>query len=462
MTDDARRKAEAASDAKDGNQKGRRNLRGKTDPAAYRGRIALGDFRAYMPKHGYIFVPTRELWPAASVNARVPSVLGPDGKPIQPSAWLDKYAAVEQMTWAPGEATLIKNKLIADGGWFKRPGSTVFNLYLPAVIVPRGGDVSRWLDLLEKVFPDEINHIVLWLAHRVQRPFEKINHALVLGSNDQGIGKDTILEPVKQAVGPWNFADVTPKQILGRFNGHLKSVILRVSEARDLGDFDRYSFYDHTKAIIASPPDVLRVDEKNLREHYVPNLCGVVITSNHKTDGIYLPADDRRHFVAWSRLKQSAFKVGYWSEQYRWYYHGGGNEAVADYLAGRDLSGFDPKAPPPKTPAFWEIVNANRAPEDAELMDVLDALGGPDVVTLDQVAAEATLTRPAFAEWLRDRKNARRIPHRFEDCGYIVVRNPHDTEGRWKIGGKRHTIYGKTSLSERERLATANALTGAR
>lgn len=138
-----------------------------------------------------------------------------------------------------------------------------------------------------------------WLAHHVQRPHEKVNHALVLGG-EPGIGKDTILEAVEQAIGPWNFADVSPKQALGRFNGFLRSVVLRLSEARDLGEFDRYAFFDHMKAYIAAPPDVLRVDEKNLGEYYVFNLCGVVITSNHKTDGIYLPVDDRRHFVAWS------------------------------------------------------------------------------------------------------------------------------------------------------------------
>ena len=69
-------------------------------------------------------------------------------------------------------------------------------------------------------------------AHRVQRPQEKINHALVLGGA-QGIGKDTLLEPVKYAVGSWNFREVSPQQAMGRFNGFLKAVILRVSEARD-------------------------------------------------------------------------------------------------------------------------------------------------------------------------------------------------------------------------------------
>jgi len=100
----------------------------------------------------------------------------------------------------------------------------------------------------------------------VQRPQEKINHALLLGGVPN-IGKDTILEPVKHAIGPWNFQDVSPKQVLGRFNGFLKAVILRISEARDLGDFDRFQFYEHMKTYTAAPPDVLRIDEKNLREY---------------------------------------------------------------------------------------------------------------------------------------------------------------------------------------------------
>ena len=146
----------------------------------------------------------------------------------------------------------------------------------------------------------------------------------------------------------------------------------------------------------------------------------------------------------------------------RWYANGG-NEAVADYLHSRDLSDFDPKAPPPKTSAFWEIANANRAPEDAELMDVLDDLQQPEVVTLDQVANRASLLKPSFGEWLRDAKaNARRIPHRFEDCGYVAVRNPNDSEGRWKIGGRRHTIYGKANLNQSERLDAAFKLAGTR
>ena len=43
--------------------------------AATGGAVQLDDFVAYMPQHSYIFRPTGELWPAASVNARIPPVI---------------------------------------------------------------------------------------------------------------------------------------------------------------------------------------------------------------------------------------------------------------------------------------------------------------------------------------------------------------------------------------------------
>jgi hypothetical protein len=356
--------------------------------------LRLEDFVAYCPMHNYIFKPTREAWPAASVNARVAPVLQADGKAISASAWLDANAPCEQMTWAPGEPMLIKDRLISEGGWIERRCCTVFNLYRAPTLIPgNAAEATPWLDHIARIYPNEADHLVAWLAHRVQRPEEKINHAIVLGGA-QGIGKDTLLEPVKRAVGPWNVSEVSPQQMLGRFNGFVKSVITRVSEARDLGDADRYGFYDHLKGYTAAPPNVLRCDEKHLREHSVLNVCGVVITTNHKTDGIYLPADDRRHFVAWSDLTKEDFgeddaaRKAYWQRLWRWY-DLGGDAHVAAYLSELDLSSFDAKAPPPKTQAFWEIVDASRAPEDAEMADAIERLGSPNVLTLAQIITYA-------------------------------------------------------------------------
>jgi len=416
--------------------------------------LSVDDFRSFMPLHKYIFMPNGAMWPASSVNARVKRI-GVETA----SEWLDRNQPVEQMTWYPGEPRLIQGRVIDNGGWIEHPGVTTFNLYRPPNATD--GDSAKanpWIEHVNKVYPDEAEHIISWLAHRVQRPGEKVNHALVLGG-DQGIGKDTILEPVKAAVGSWNFLDVSPVQLLGRFNGFVKSVILRVSEARDLGDIDRYGFYEHMKVFAAAPPDVLRVDEKFVGEYPVPNVCGVIITSNHKANGIYLPADDRRHFVAWSEQTASNFPTGYWNTAYRWYADGGISH-VAAYLATLDITGFDPKAPPPKTAAFWEIVDSSRAPEDAELADALEALHNPDAVTLESLAAVSGGINPDFAGWLRERKNRRQIPHRLEAAGYVPVRNPATTDGRWKVFGKNQVIYGKRTFAERERIAAAMKLTG--
>ena len=75
--------------------------------------VQLDDFYAYMPMHNYLFAPSREPWPASSVNARIPPVpifdakgplLDENGKQkkLKASTWLDQNRPVEQMTWAPG------------------------------------------------------------------------------------------------------------------------------------------------------------------------------------------------------------------------------------------------------------------------------------------------------------------------------------------------------------------------
>jgi len=184
------------------------------------------------------------------------------------------------------------------------------------------------------------------------------------------------------------------------------------------------------------------------------NCCGVIITTNHKTDGIFLPGDDRRHFVAWSILEKEDFSSDYWAKLWAWY-ENGGDRHIGAYLAQLDISAFDPKAPPPKTPAFWDIVDANRAPEAAELADAFDRLGNPDAASLSQIINKAG---EDFANWLKDRKNRRIIPHRLEACGYVPVRNANADDGLWKICGRRQVIYAKDGFPLRDRLKAAQNL----
>ena len=97
-------------------------------------------------------------------------------------------------------------------------------------------------------------------------------------------------------------------------------------------------------------------------------------------------------------------------------------------------------------------MDANRAPEDAELADALEARKNPEAVTLADIRVSAS---DSFLEWLDDRRNRRQIPHRLEAVGYVPARNQAAKDGLWVIDGRRQAIYVRSDLPPRERHAAA-------
>lgn len=98
------------------------------------------------------------------------------------------YAGGRRFRVAPGEPMIIQDRLVSEGGWIRRSECSCFNFYRPPMIAHGDENAAKpWIEHIQKVYPNEWTHIVRWLAHRAQRPGEKINHALVLGGN-QGIG----------------------------------------------------------------------------------------------------------------------------------------------------------------------------------------------------------------------------------------------------------------------------------
>lgn len=428
-----------------------------SDPLAKQ-KADLEDFYSYLPTHQYIYRPTGDLWPASSVNGRLPMVTTSDGKVVKPSEWLDQKRAVHQMVWDPKEEPVIYDRVMQASAYIPHQNANIVNLYRPPKVGLGDPDNAEpWIDHLRKIYPDDAQHIENYLAYKIQNPGEKINHALILGGS-QGIGKDSILEPIKAGVGPWNWKEISPSQMVGRFNGWAKCVMLRISEARDLGDANGLAFYEQSKALLAAPPDVIRVDEKNMREHDVVNVCGVIITTNHKSDGLFLPPDDRRHYVAWSEALREQFDEDYWTSLYRWF-AGGGTEHVVAYLARKDLSAFDAKAPPPKTPAFWEMAQANDFSESGELRDLIDFLKYPSALTLTSLAsAAADRAMIGLVSEISDKKFRKKWGNRLSREGYERCHNPESTDGLFTVKKKRQAVYVKRSLSSEDRLKAAQSV----
>jgi hypothetical protein len=434
--------------------------------------VKLDDFVCSLPDDSFIYLPTGDHWPAVSVNTIVAKVTIGLQK-VTAAEWLRKNRAVRQITWDPNKPQLVEHQLIIkDSGWIDKPDTRVLNTYQPPKIVFGPSDEAAagpWLDLIKKVFPDDWQHIVRFFAHRVQRPGEKINHALFLGGAP-GIGKDTILEALRFAVGAWNVQEITPRDIIGNFKQFMRCVVLVVNEIHDLGEGksgNRHSFYEAMKIYCAAPPATLLCEPKHVSKFPVINVCGVIMTSNYKTGGMYLPANDRRTYVAWSNIEQKDFSPEYWHQIWSWYQNGG-LQHVANFLKAYDLSDFDSKAPPPKTAAFHAILASNRPVEESEMYAAIEVLGHPPALTIAMVA-QATMSHD-FALWLEDRRNSRIIPHRLEAVGYTCILNPDNEQGHWgyhqrkaegaEIVKKRYrtAIYGKRDLFEQQRQAAAKAL----
>jgi hypothetical protein len=434
----------------------------------------LEDLCSYAPSRACIYLPCKSSWPNASVDDRLPRMpmLQPDGTPllnrrggvttIPASIWLAQNRSVETLTWDPGQPEFIRDRLAVDGGYVDKPGATTLNFYRPPPAVAYGDatQATRWVEHWYALYPGDAEHIIAWLACRVQRPGEKINHALVLGGAPK-IGKDTLLEAVVRTVGEWNFQNIKLNHLGQRNNGFLKSLIVRLNEARDVGEqgtVDRYRLFDHMKDLLAAPPNTIRVNEKYINEYFILNRSGMVITTNYR-DALYLPPDDRRHYVAFSERHGEEFPAAFWNDFWAWYETGGFTH-VAALLQQYDLSDFDPKAEPAKTDAFWYMVSADRMDEHSEIADAIDRLKDangqrPDALTIMQLIVVA----PEL-EWLRALKMRRILRRRLADNGYTSVGNPdaRASDGMWAIDGKRQAIYARTALDLTQRLAVVRKL----
>ncbi len=423
--------------------------------------VAINDFIADLENHRYFYLPTMKPWPAASVDSVIPTGTGSPKAHV----WLDQNQAVECITYAPGLPLMIEGRYMVDGGWRARPGGRTLNLYRAPDIL-NGIDVSvfsmaeleflahNWIALVRFLWPDEADHIIKYFAWIVQHPDVKINHALLL-MGAGGIGKDRIVTPVRIAVGPHNFKETRPEVVMeSAFTDYLRCVLLRINEARDHGEIDRHAFYDRIKWITASPPETHVINEKHLRPYSIPNVNGTIITSNHKTGAIFPEPDDRRLLACWSERTPRNFKAGYFDQLESWYEHGtvgypiNGYICVAAYLSRMDLSGFSPHRAPRRTPSFYDLLASSIPPEAARLADLLDHMGRPAIVTLDQVKTAAAANKhPEACSWLSEPKNWKAMPYRFAQCDYVRVPNGESKDGQWRIGNRRTAVYAHKELT---------------
>lgn len=407
----------------------------------------VGLFYAFPEERTCYHRQSKTFWPMASVDDIYPPVIvgvnaGGMEKPMKASRYIAKNFAVHQVSWWPGEPEIIANTLIRNGERLLSPGMMVLNTYeAPAPTAGNPNDVKPWLDHIARLYPNDWGTIVRWMAFVAQNGGVKVNWAVVLGGAMR-IGKDTIIAPLKRAVGGANFETVDPEDIMtGPYNDYLKTRVLVINEAKDLGGESRFAFYEKTKPIIAAPPAVHRINPKYGRKSVIPNLNATIIMTNHLTGGLYVPADDGRHAVFWSdaRRGHAGLDDAYFDGLWAWL-DAGGLENCAAYLLAINVQDFKPKGMPPRTPAFYAMMEGSRSDEQNDLVDLLKFMDDKPFSILQLSSTARMNGMPELGDWLV-KKNPRGVNHALLENGCQKHENPDERRGRWLVLGKQTVLY---------------------
>jgi Family of unknown function (DUF5906) len=258
---------------------------------------------------------------------------------------------------------------------------TLVNRWRPSDLQPKSGDPAPWLNLMDKLFPDETvrNHVLDYLAFVARNPGKKIGHAMIWYSQEQGVGKDTALDPLLHIVGMHNVARIDPDDLTGPFNDYLgKQVII----CNEMMNFERSSVYNRLKSYLEISNKLIIVNPKYRKKYETRNIHIWIFCTNHP-NAISLEVGDRRLFVC--ECPSEVFAGTPVDELYAWYDQGG-REIVFGYLLERDISHFNPAHPPPVTAAKLAMIELAKSPVERWLDD---AFGHRRFVTVAEIRSAA-------------------------------------------------------------------------
>ncbi|UNH31145.1 DUF5906 domain-containing protein [Moellerella wisconsensis] len=246
-----------------------------------------------------------------------------------------------------GEAWLSwpgHSKQLGGVGFYPNPESCshdVYNLYTGLSVEPVAGDVSPYLEHLEKVIcagDNEIyQYLTGWLAHLFQKPEEKPSVAIVMKSIE-GTGKGSMVRPLLETLGMYAIQVNGSGQIAGRFNSTIANKLFVFVDEADLTD-GRSA--DKLKAIISE--DTVNLERKGKDPEIMPNYARFIFASNR--DRVINAGLRERRYLVLEPDAIHAQNKGYFDRLHHWINDNGAQKLLA-WLLSYDLSDFDPRRAP--------------------------------------------------------------------------------------------------------------------
>ncbi len=351
----------------------------------------------------------------------------PDAKKKPAQIFLDHrrpYSFADLTDYRPGEPGGVYTDLITDRRLYNtwRPGPAHSGEWAQGPASDAA--VAMWLTLLKHIIPDPKERAMFqdWLAHILQFPGIKPSWHPLLGSAVHGLGKDSLIAPIVQGLGP-NARTIQTKDLESEWTFWAQDVqLVVVSELHS----ERRATMNKLKSVMAAPPDTIQINIKGIPQFEVRNTFGMIMFSNDG-DAVAIERGDRRFAVIYSEgqpLDQS-----FYADYHAWLADGGA-AAVCRYLMARDISGFDAKSRAPDTAAKQAMREAAMSQLESLLCIGIEDGNGPfgkDLVTLNEVQA-----------WLQLQLRQMPSPHKLAAMLKLVGCHPL---GRARIGAERERLY---------------------
>jgi hypothetical protein len=264
-----------------------------------------------------------------------------------------------------------------------------------------------------------------FIAHLVQRPQERIAHALLLTSDAKGIGKSSLGKVICALVGERNSRVAQTKDLKGQFDGWIVGkLVVQVDEVYEAGNWD---LANKLKPLITEPR--VSVNMKYGPQMEIENFARLVLFSNHGAP-INIEEGDRRYFVFKSNAQPR--DDGYYDQLYEFIDGQDGMDAVYTFFSKRDLSRFNAFRRPPLTAGKKEIIEDSVHPLRTYVIECVksgyfaQALTGK--FTFDQL--QRLLTKDGYGPQAR---NTRELGEALKAAGV--------TSSRPTINGKKTRMY---------------------
>jgi hypothetical protein len=339
------------------------------------------------------------------------------------------FTFVEAVEFLPGQEPVTKDEL----------ERTVLNLWRAPEWKSDSSSPAPtiFLDHVRYLFDGDqvaIDHALDFIAHLVQRPQERVNHALLLTSEAKGIGKSTLGLIIRRLIGEKNSGVAQSKDLKSQFDGWLMGkVAIQVDEVYEYGNWD---LANKLKPLITEP--TVSVNMKYGPQMIVRNCARFIMFSNH-TAPVDLEDGDRRYFVFDSKAQPKS--ADYYEALNAYIYSQEGMSEVYSWLKRRDLSGFKPFAPPPMTEAKQKIIKASGNPLRHYIKEAVES--GHLFATLGAKFTFDTLERQLAKDgYGAQSKNRRELAAALEGAGVTKTRKP--------VGKQRRSVYSLPNADELE------------